>query len=54
MSNAATLKAAEELRAEQAAHHQSKEKIAEMAVELKMPLTGMSSLKRSMRIIRPT
>ena len=34
-SNAAALKAAEELRAEQAAHHRSKDKIAEMAVELK-------------------
>ena len=35
VSNAAALKAAEELRAEQAAHHRSEEKIAEMAVELK-------------------
>ena len=34
-SDAATLKAVEELRAEQAAHCQSKEKIAKMAVELK-------------------
>ena len=34
-SNAATLKAAEELRAEQAAHCESKEKIAKMAIELK-------------------
>ena len=34
-SNAAALKAAEEFRAEQAAHRRSKEKIAEMAVELK-------------------
>ena len=34
-SNAATLKAAEELRAEQASHRQSEEKIAKMAVELK-------------------
>ena len=34
-SNAAALKAVEELRAEQAAHCESKEKIAEMAVELK-------------------
>ena len=33
-SNAATLKAAIELRAEQAAHCESKEKIAKMAVEL--------------------
>ena len=34
-SNAAALKAAEELRAEQAAHCGSKEKIAKMPVELK-------------------
>ena len=34
-SNAAALKAAEELRAEQAAHCESKEKFAKMAVELK-------------------
>ena len=35
ISNAAALKAAEELNAEQAAHLRSKEKIAEMAVELR-------------------
>ena len=34
-SNAAALKAAEELRAEQVAHRQSEDKIAKMAVELK-------------------
>ena len=34
-SNAATLKAAEDLRAEQAAHRRSEDKIAEMAVELR-------------------
>ena len=34
-SDAAALKAVEELRADQAAHCQSKEKIAKMAVELK-------------------
>ena len=34
-SNAAALKAAKGLRAEQAAHCESKEKIAKMAVELK-------------------
>ena len=34
-SNAAALKAVEELRAEQDAHCQSKERIAKMAVELK-------------------
>ena len=35
VSNAAALKAAEELRAEQAAHCQSDETIAEMAIDLK-------------------
>ena len=35
VSNAAALKAAEDLRAEQAAHLRSEEKIAEMAVELR-------------------
>ena len=35
LSNAAALMAAEELRAEQAAHHRSEEKMAEMAEELK-------------------
>ena len=35
VSNAAALKAAEELRAEKAAHCESKEKMAKMAVELK-------------------
>ena len=34
-SDAAALKAVEELRAEQAAHCQSKDKIAKMAIELK-------------------
>ena len=34
-SDAATLRAVEELRAEQSAHRQSKESIAEMAIELK-------------------
>ena len=34
-SDAGTLKAVKELRAEQAAHCQSKEKIAKMAIELK-------------------
>ena len=34
-SDAAALKAVEELRAEQAAHCQSKERIAKMAIELK-------------------
>ena len=35
ISDAAALKAVKELRAEHAAHHQSEEKIAQMAVELK-------------------
>ena len=35
VSNAAALKAADELKAEQAAHLRSKEKIGEMAVELR-------------------
>ena len=35
VSNAAALKAAEELRAEKAAHCESKEKMAKMVVELK-------------------
>ena len=35
VSNAAALKAAEELRAEQVAHRRSEEKLAEMVVELK-------------------
>jgi len=34
-SNAVALKAAEDVRAEQAAHHRSEDKIAEMAVELR-------------------
>ena len=34
-SNAAALKATEELRAEQATHRRSEDKVAEMAVELK-------------------
>ena len=36
VSNVAALKAAEELRAEKAAHRESKEKMAKMAVELKV------------------
>ena len=35
ISNAAALKAAEELRAEKAAHRHSEDKIAKMAIELK-------------------
>ena len=54
VSNAAALKAAEELRAEQAAHHRRENKIAEMAVELKTPPDGMSSLKKRIRRSRLT
>ena len=46
ISDAAALKAAEELRAEQAAHRRSKDKIAKMAVELKDADADMSFLKR--------
>ena len=46
MSNAATLKAAEELRAEQAAHRRSEEKIAEMAIELKDAADRYELLKK--------
>ena len=54
VSSAAALKAAKELRAEQAAHCRSEEKIAEMAGELKNAATGMYSLKRRIRLVRPT
>ena len=54
-SDAAALKAVEELRAEQAAHCQSKEKIAKMVVELKdAALAGMSFLKRKTKRRRRT
>ena len=53
-SNAAALKAAEELGGEQAAHRLSEEKIAEMAGELKMPPTGTHSLIRRIRLVRPS
>ena len=46
VSNAAALKAIEELTAEQAAHHRSKEKIAEMAVELKNATDRYELLKK--------
>ena len=45
-SDAAALKAVEELRAEQAAHCQSKEKIAKMVIELKDPPTVTSFLRK--------
>ena len=53
-SNVAAIKSAKELRAEQAAHRRSEDKIAEMAVELREPPTGMSSLKRRIRRSRLT
>ena len=46
VSNATALKAAEELRAEQAAHHRSEEKIAKMAVELKNAADRYELLKK--------
>ena len=46
VSNAASLKAANELRAEQAAHRRSEEKIAEMAVELKNATYRYELLKK--------
>ena len=53
-SNAAALKATEELGGEQAAHRLSEGKIAEMAGELKMPPTGTHSSKRRIRLVRPS
>ena len=46
VSNVAFLKAAKELRAEHAAHRRSKEKIAEMAVELKNATDRYELLKK--------
>ena len=46
VSNAAALKAAEELRVEQAAPHRSEEKIAEMAIELKNAADRYELLKK--------
>ena len=45
-SNAAALKAAEELRAEQANHRRSEEKIAEMTLELKNAADRYELLKK--------
>ena len=53
-SDAAALKAVEELRAEQAAHRQSEDKIAKMAVELKYAVDDMSSLRRKAKQKRLT
>ena len=49
-SDAASLKAAEELRAEQAAHRQSEDKIAEMAVELKNAANRYELLEKENRV----
>ena len=46
ISNAAALKAAEELKDEKAAHCESQEKMAKMAVELKVLPTIAGSLKK--------
>ena len=46
VSNAAALKAAEELRAEQAANRRSEEKIVEMAIELKNAADRHELLKK--------
>ena len=48
-SNATTLKAAEELRAEQAAHCESKERIANMVVELKDAANHYQLLEKESR-----
>ena len=48
-SDAAALKAVEELRAEQAAHCQSKEKIAKMAIELKDAVDRYQLLEKESR-----
>ena len=53
-SNGAALKAAEELRAEQAAHRRSKDKIAEMAVELKNAADRYELLEKIIRLMRLT
>ena len=49
MSNAAAEKAAAELKAEQAARRQNEEKISTMALELKMLLAAVNSLRRRMK-----
>ena len=50
ISNAAALKAAEELRAEKAAHCESKEKMAEMAVKLKDTADRCQFLEKENRL----
>ena len=54
VSNVAALKAAEELRAEQAAHRRSENKIAEMAVEIENAANRYELLKKKTRQIRLT
>ncbi|XBJ15593.1 hypothetical protein VPH35_007457 [Triticum aestivum] len=49
-SNAAALKAAKELRAEQAAHRRSEDKIAEMAVELKNVVDRYELLEKESQV----
>ena len=46
ISNAAALKAAEELKAEKAAHGESRDKMAKMAIELKAATDRCRFLKR--------
>ena len=53
-SDAAALKATEELKAEQGAHCQSKKEMAEMAVKLRMLPTVASFLKKKIRRNRRT
>ena len=50
ISNAAALKAAEELKAEKAVHCESKEKMAEMAVELKDTADHCQFLEKENRL----
>ena len=50
ISNAAALKVAKELRAEQAAHRRSKDKIAEMAVELKDAASQYGLLEKESQV----
>ena len=52
LGNAAAMKATEELQAEKAAHGETRDKLAKMAMELKMPPTGTHSLIRRIRLVR--
>ena len=49
-SDAAALKAAEELKAEQAAHRQSEDKIASMSIELKIAANRYELLERENQV----